>query len=462
MYHILARQSIIQLTAKILSTLIGLVVVALTTRALGPTGFGAYATIVTFLQFAGILADLGLTMVAGRSLGENALPRAHLLGNILSFRTTTAAVAFALAPIVALAFPYPTEVKAGIALTAIALFMSSLASSLGSVFQAELKAGWLGLAEIGGRLTLLGGTLLAAGYGLDLHAFLWVLVASSLASLAITWAGVQRLAPHSFQIDLAVWGKLWRASWPVALTITLNLAYFRTDLIILSTLRPAAEVGWYGAAYRLLEVMLTVPAVVGGFVLPLAARLRAKDPAGLIHLYQGTFDGLTALGLAVVMGSAIIGVPFMLALSGPDFAIAGELLFPISLAAAGAFAAGACGYIIYALDLQRTVLPYYFIAALTAIAGYTLAIPAYTYWGAAWVTAGINMGMAVATAIVLWRRGYRLSLTRWPKLLLATLALTLGLIAPLPLIAKLTFGIGLWLFALWQAKLLPMPQPLAH
>ncbi|MDP3986180.1 MAG: oligosaccharide flippase family protein, partial [Candidatus Veblenbacteria bacterium] len=103
MYQAIARQSALQLVAKIIATAIGLAVVALTTRALGPAGFGSYTTIITFLQFAGILADLGLTMVASRSLGEGNIPRPTLLGNILSFRVTTAAIAFALAPVAALA-----------------------------------------------------------------------------------------------------------------------------------------------------------------------------------------------------------------------------------------------------------------------------------------------------------------------------------------------------------------------
>lgn len=455
MFQAIARQSAIQLTSKLIATAIGLAVVALTTRALGPAGFGTYTTIVTFLQFAGILADLGLTMVASRSLGEGRILRSVLLGNILSFRVTTAAIAFALAPVVALAFPYPAHVQAGIALTAVALFMSSIASTLGSVFQAELRATWLAAAEIFGRGVLLIGTAMVAAASMSLTAYLWVLIVSSAATLGVTWWGSQRLAPHAWQVNLMVWKQLWWASWPIAVTIILNLAYFRTDLILLSLMKPAADVGLYGAAYRMLEVLLTVPAVVGGFVLPLAARLRAnRDETSLGNLYRGTFDVLGALGLAAVVGAAVVGVPLMLALSGMDFAVAGELLLPVSLAAAGAFAAGAAGYIIYALDLQRAVIPFYLAAAIIALTGYGIFIPNYSYWGAAWVTAAVNLGMGAATVTLLWRRGYRLNAARWPKLLLATLALTLGLMLPLPLAARLIAGAALWLGALWRMKLM--------
>ena len=67
----LGHNTLIQLLGKILSTLTGLAVVALMTRGLGTHGFGHFTTIIAFLQTFAILVDFGLTMTAGKTLGEN-------------------------------------------------------------------------------------------------------------------------------------------------------------------------------------------------------------------------------------------------------------------------------------------------------------------------------------------------------------------------------------------------------
>lgn len=456
LYSTLTRQSIIQLVSKAFATLVGLAVVGIMARGLGPAGFGEYTAIVTFLQFAGILADLGLTMTAGRALGQSLTDKRELMGNVLSFRVTTAAFAFALAPLFALALPYPPIVKTGIALTSVALFLSSVSSTIGAIFQAELKSGWLAATEIGGRLVLLAGTALAFYRGSGLVAYLWALTASATIAMAITWVGAQRYIPHTWRIDTVVWRTLWRDTWPLAITIILNLAYFRTDVILLSLIRPVTEVGLYGASYRLLEVLLTIPAIVGGLVLPLAAGFFVRQERDkLSELYRGSFDALASLGLAGVVASAAIGVPLMTALAGADFKIAGQLLLPVSVAAAGAFAAGAAGYIIYSMGLQRDMIRYYLSAAIVAVAGYIILIPHYSYWAAAWITAAVNVAMAIAGVIMLYRHGVTLSTKRWAKLLVPLALLAGGLALPLPLAAKLMTGGGLWLAALWKMQLIP-------
>ena len=63
--------------------------------------------------------------------------------------------------------------------------------------------------------------------------------------------------------------------------------------------------------------------------------------------------------------------------------------------------------------------------------------------------------MALASLILLKRWGLTPSLVRLPKLVLATLALGLGLAVPLPLLIKLLLGGGLYLGALWLLKLIP-------
>jgi len=249
---------------------------------------------------------------------------------------------------------------------------------------------------------------------------------------------------------------LWRATWPVALTTTLNVIYFKGDTVILSLVRPAAEVGLYGVAYSMLEALLALPAIIGGLLLPLLARAQAQgNHQATRELYTGAADALLAAGLAVVVGATLIGRPLIAAIAGPSFAVSGDVLAILSLAILASFVGNAAGYAIFALGYQKSNIPVFAWGALGGLVGYLAFIPRYSYWGAAWVTVVLEVGVNLAMLAILWRRGLKLSTARWPKIGLATGALALGLALPSPLIGKLSLGLVLWLSALWYLKLIP-------
>ncbi|MBU1705383.1 oligosaccharide flippase family protein [Patescibacteria group bacterium] len=52
----------IQIAGKIAAVFVGLGIMAILTRSLGPEGFGEYTTAVTFLQLFGVIVDFGLTL----------------------------------------------------------------------------------------------------------------------------------------------------------------------------------------------------------------------------------------------------------------------------------------------------------------------------------------------------------------------------------------------------------------
>ena len=452
----LGHNTLIQLLGKILSTLTGLAVVALMTRGLGTHGFGHFTTIIAFLQTFAILVDFGLTMTAGKTLGEKKVDQQKLLGNLLSFRVATAAAAFALAPLAVMLLPYPLIVKLGVAATNLAFFLASLTQTFQAVFQVSLRSGYLVAADLLGKLVLLVGTGLAAMMAMPLMTYLAVYTAASAVSAGSTLFYARKLMPFRWEIDLSLWRTIWLATWPIAITIALNLIYIKADTLILAAYWPASYVGLYGAAYKVLEVLLAVPAIVGGLVLPLAAGyLAAANQTKLKQLFHDSFDTLLAAGLAIVVGSVMIGVPVIILLAGADFAVAGQLLVPLGIATALIFLGNAAGYFIFALGKQKQVMPLYLVIAAIALLLYFGLIPRYSYWAAAWSTVGVEALMALASLILLKRWGLTPSLVRLPKLVLATLALGLGLAVPLPLLIKLLLGGGLYLGALWLLKLIP-------
>ena len=80
----LAYNTIIQVISKVIATALGLVAIAIMTRYLGREGFGQYTTIVTFLSFFGIIADLGLTLVTVQMISQPKVDENKILSNLFS------------------------------------------------------------------------------------------------------------------------------------------------------------------------------------------------------------------------------------------------------------------------------------------------------------------------------------------------------------------------------------------
>ena len=101
----IAYNTIIQIISKVLSIILGLISIAIITRHLGQNGFGQYTTIITFLSFFGIIADLGLTLVTIQIISKPKINQDKALGNLLGLRLISALIFLGLAPIIVLLFP---------------------------------------------------------------------------------------------------------------------------------------------------------------------------------------------------------------------------------------------------------------------------------------------------------------------------------------------------------------------
>ena len=62
----IASNTAIQVAGKFAGNVLGILTIAIMTRALGRDGYGAFTTAISFLQFFGILVDFGLTLTMVR------------------------------------------------------------------------------------------------------------------------------------------------------------------------------------------------------------------------------------------------------------------------------------------------------------------------------------------------------------------------------------------------------------
>jgi len=417
-----ARNSAVQIVGRVISTFLGVIGVAIIARYLGAAGFGEYSTVVAFLQLVAIVADLGLYLTMLRELGERPEDEhGWRFSSGITLRMITGAIVFGIAPLIALALPYPGVVKLGIALTAIGYWFNQVATLLGVVFQQRLRMGWAVLGDTLGRIAFIAALLWVVHANHGLLGVLWANVINSAVWAALLWIFAQRLVSFRLRIDWPHWRHTLAMAWPIGLGIGLNLIYFKADTVVLSLVRPAAEVGLYSAAYRVLEIVATIPHMVMGIALPLLASLWAASKLDELRgVIQKLFDLFWVMTWPVVAGVAVTATGIMSLIAGPEFLAAGPILLVLILAAGAIFFGTLFSYLVVLTGQQKTMLWVYGAVAVIGCAAYIAFIPRFSYWAASWTTVAVELMVVAGAAVLTYRRlNWR---PQWRTCVLALLA----------------------------------------
>ena len=152
----IAYNTIIAAGARVINLALSLIIIGLITRYLGQSGFGQYATILAFLYFFSVLADLGLYSICLREISRPRADEGEIASNAFTLRLIAGLFIFALAPLISCLFPYPGQVKLGILIGAVGFWLLSNSQVLMGVFQKHLRMEKVALAEFLGRLAQLG------------------------------------------------------------------------------------------------------------------------------------------------------------------------------------------------------------------------------------------------------------------------------------------------------------------
>ncbi|MBD3360052.1 MAG: oligosaccharide flippase family protein, partial [Candidatus Buchananbacteria bacterium] len=382
-----AQNTIIQLGGKILSIFIGVITISIMARYLGKIGFGQYSTIMAYLQFFGILVDLGLALTVVRLIADPKYEQTKIFNNVFTLRFFSAIIFLGLAPLVIIFFPYDNLVKLGVAVTTLSFFFLSLTQILIGLFQKELRMDKVTISENAGRIILL---LLVIAFAYLDKGLLWIMAAvvfGSLTTFLFNYFFALRFVKIKFAFDWSIWRKIIKLTWPIAISIAFNLVYFKADTLILSLVRSQAEVGIYGAPYRVLEIMTNFVYMFMGIIFPILTLYWAeKNWEKFKDIFQKTFDFLVIMAVPMIFGTLFVAKDLMLLIAGPEFAESGLVLKIIIFATAIIFINSLFGYSIVVINKQKQMVLAYIFVAIVSLVGYLIFIPKYGYLGAAGFT----------------------------------------------------------------------------
>lgn len=399
----IAYNIIIAAGARIINLALSLIIIGFITRCLGRAGFGYYATILAFLYFFTVLADLGLYSICLRDISRRGADEKKIASNAFTLRFFAGLFIFSLAPLVAYFLPYPGQVKLGILIGAIGFWLLSNNQVLMGVFQKYLRMDKVALAELVGRTFQLGLVIFFIWQGLGFLFIISALVAGALINFLLVFFFSRRYIPVFFQFDFSFWKALLKKSLPLGLAVIFTMIYFKIDTVMLSLMKSPAEVGIYGLAYKFLEALIFFPAMFVGLVMPLMSKYAFLNRDKFKKITQKTLEVLLIFITPMIIGTFFLSPRIITLVAGQDFRLSAGVLNILIVATGIIFLGALFSNMIISLEKQKSLTYIYGAGAGINLVTNFIFIPKYSYYGAAGTTVFTELIVTALMVIVLYQ-----------------------------------------------------------
>ncbi len=431
-------------------------------RHLGVDDSGRYVLVLSLVTLFGGITDAGLSTIGVREIAaRGGMELGRLLRNLLGLRLVFTGVGALLACVYAVLAGYDRVLVLGTAVAGVGLMLTALQSALATVLLAELRFGWVTVVDLLRQVLTAVGTLTLVVLGASLLPFFFVVVVAAGAALGLT-ARLVRGVPARPAYDRAAWSALLRDTLPFALAAAVGAVYFRLSILMVDQLADPEQTGFFGASFRIVEVLVVVPQLAIGAAFPIFSRAASDDLDRLRYAVQRTFEASLLLGVLVAIGLGV-GAAFVIAVvAGPDFAPAAAVLRLHAVALLAAFVGSVFGYALLAVRRHRAVLVMNAGALLVVAVAGALLIPDHGARGAALATALSEGALALLGFVALARSGALrrgLSLAIVPRAAVAA-AVAVGAALLLDLPSGVEAAISLVLFAGLALLLRAVPDEL--
>jgi len=409
------ENTFVQVLGKLITAALSIVVLKIISGYLGTSGYGDYTTVYQFLAFFGIIADFGIYTITVKEMSRDESRIPVILGNVMGLRTFLAIVAMGLAVLTVFLVPRydNTLIPLGVLIATLATFFTLLNGTVSSVLQVHLKMQYATISLVLGKIVsvlYMGWVAYFAFTGDLINGFyhlLWAGVLGNLVMFLVTAYYVRRFCKITYQFDFTYWKKVFFTSLPFGVALILNTIYFRLDVILMTFILPHSqslggetacvsmlcsdtEIGLYGVAMRMLEMLVIIPVYFMNSVLPVMTRYIEEQSEKIRSLMQYSFDFLVATGLPILVGGFILARPIIHFISDPQFLSGNMFTFGSDMAVRilmfamlFSFVNALFGFTLVVLNKQVKLMFINAGAVLFNLIGNILVIPVWGFRGAA-------------------------------------------------------------------------------
>ncbi len=387
------NQTFFQIIGKAVSSISTVLILGIISRNYGEGGTGILTLALTYLGFFTLATDFGINAYL--------LPR--LLNNdyeshwrkLFGFRILLALFLIPLSWLIVIAwsiFSQSAEINKFSQLVLLASIASIAESAIfvsaNAIFQSKLRYDLSSLSWSLGALTILGFVFnfSLTNQPLEIVIFGYIIgwFVISISSLFFAKKFIKNILPI---VDFNYFKDVLKNSWPLSLTLILNVVYFRLDSFLISIFKSFSDVGIYNLAYSIFQTALVLPTFIMNSFYPLMLKKfeqgKNKFKTELIKATVLMF-GLGILGMVVtfIFSDFVI----LILTSGKGFYGSASALRILAVAFPAFFGSSVLMWALVTIKKYKTMLLIYVIGLLVNGILNFIYIPYFSYSAAAITT----------------------------------------------------------------------------
>lgn len=410
------KNTFAQVIGRIMSSLTTLVLTLVLARTFGSVGYGEFVKMTTFISFFYLIADFGFNAIyIQRSAANTANDISHdsEWSTLLTIRLCVSVLLGLIALFIISSIPesassgYSRIVHIGILLLLPTILFQALITTANAVFQKILKYEWSAVSVIVGSLVSLsaiGYLTMRGNYSLVVFSTLPLLFGTA-TTVLVSFFFLRRTMAHMKRLHtLSDCVPFIGATIPLGLTLIFNVIYFHVDSIVLAFFRPTAEVGIYGLAYKVFELVLVVPTFFMNSMYPLLVRAATENEgtsAKFNHLVKSS--AMVLVGVSVGISILLWFFAPLFVYIKPEFGSSVVALRVLALGIPFFFLSSLTMWILIARKKQWDLVTLYGVSMGVNIALNCMFVPQFGYMAAAWITIVSEAFVLIVSAFMVER-----------------------------------------------------------
>lgn len=391
------RQTTWQIIGKLATSVSTFIILGIISRNFHEAGIGIFTLALTYLNIFNLLGDFGFNghvlRVVSNEGSKITTEWNKLLGTRILWTTFLVLVAIALLPFWSFA---TKDFSIAIIIGSLAIIASGVFVTCNLIFQSKLRYDLSVIASILGTVVSLG---LYVYLGVSKYPVPYLLLAYSLGWVVIAVVAlflVKKIIKVVPDFDFSYIKNLFKNSWPIALTLALNVVYFRVDSFMIAFYKNISDVGVYNIAYSVFQSALVIPTFIMNAYYPIM--LKSFSKVKIVGL------GLLVLSAMSTVLTLFLSPKIIEILTGGSFVGSVKSLQILSLGFPAYFLSALLMWYLIAKGRYKQTLVIYFFGLLINVCLNLILIPQYSIYGASWTTVVSEYLILLLQFVVLSRK----------------------------------------------------------
>ena len=388
---LIASNTSAQLIGRGISALTTFAVTFIIAHQFGATGYGDFVKVTTYAAFFYLITDFGMNAIFLQlDMHDNwpALVALRLIGGAVLIIVALGILVFLPGSV---SQGYTPIVRLGILLYSPTILLQGIITSANAIFQKRLRYDRATWAILFGSIVtvILLWVLVYLVQTTNLISIVGAVGIGTLVTATASYLFATRFVGRvNFSLSATNMKRLFIPSIPLGITLLFNLVYFRADSVVITLTRPTSEVGVYGLAYKVFEVMLVLPTFFMNSVYPLMLSTRSNG----LSVAKDNFRLILKKSILFLLFISLLIIPVMwitaplIVLIKNDFSASIPAIRILVLSLPFFYVTNATMWALVALKKQTILSFVYGISMLVNVVGNILLVPRFGYMAAAWMT----------------------------------------------------------------------------